>query len=166
MSDKTKVKYVSDVEVMDSDVAVKRPFKISKENKRRYVRLEISSPVSLRNLKENIGMLSDEKLYNLEGYILNISAGGVLVEIKEQVNEQDFVLMKFTLQDVETISNVLGIVKRADMEADYTLAGIEFVSKDLLMDRLSEAELELLESKVSNFHESVQETLAQYFYKK
>ena len=166
MGDKTKVKYVSDVEITDTDIAVKRPFKISKENKRRYVRLEISSPVSLRNLKDNIGLIPDSKLYNMEGYILNISAGGVLVEIKETVAEEDFVLMKFTLQDVETISNVLGIVKRTDVESDYTLAGIEFVSKDLLMDRLSQAELELLESKVSNFHDSVQKTLAEYFYKK
>ena len=166
MSDKTKVKYVSDLEVTDSDVAVKRPFKISKENQRRYIRLEISSPVSLRNLKDNIGMIPNDKLYNMEGYILNISAGGVLVEIKETVAEQDFVLMKFTLQDIETISNVLGIVKRAEVEADYTLAGIEFVSKDHLMDRLSQAEIDLIESKVSNFHDSVQKTLTQYFYKK
>ena len=33
MSDKTKVKYISDIEIDDSDVLVKKPFKLKKENK-------------------------------------------------------------------------------------------------------------------------------------
>lgn len=165
MTDKTKVKYVSDVLIEDDDVQIKRPFKIKNENKRRFVRLEISSPLKLRNIKEDFQMMSDEKLYDMEGLILNISAGGLLAEIEKAVSEEDFLLMKFTIQDELTIENVLGVVKRVETEDMFSLAGIEFVEPKILLDRFSTPEIELLQEKIYNFHDSVHETLSRYISK-
>ena len=165
MNDKTKHKHISDVAVLDKEMQVKKPFKISNENRRRFIRLEISSPVALRNIKDALGMVPNEELYNMNGVILNISSGGVLVELEEVLAENDFVLMKFTMQDVETIENVLGSVKRVDTQDDFHLAGIEFVTPESLEDKLSHAELDLIKGKINNFNAMVQETLGKYLYK-
>ncbi len=166
MSDKTKVKYISDVDIDDTDVLVKKPFKVQKENKRRFVRVEISAPVSMRNLKDNLMQITDDEIYSIEGTIFNISANGVLVEMQEKVSEKDFVLMKFTIQDVETLDSVLGVVKRIDTEDTGNLVGIEFLSPGALKDRLSKPEIELLQENISNFNDSIHDTLEKYFYKK
>ncbi len=166
MSDKTKVKYISDIEIDDSDVLVKKPFKLQKENKRRFVRVEISAPISIRNLKDKLENIDDEMTYTIEGTILNISANGVLIDINEAVAERDFLLMKFTIQDTESIDSVLGIVKRIDIDEKSNLVGIEFLSPELLKDRLSQPEIEILQENVTNFHDSIHETLENYLFKK
>lgn len=166
MSDKTKVKYISDIDIDDSDVLVKKPFKLKKENKRRFVRIEISAPVSIRNLKNDISQITNEPMYTIDGTIMNISANGVLVEMKETLAEDDFLLMKFTVQDVESIDSVLGLVKRIDIEKGYNLVGIEFLSPKALKDRMSQPEIELLEENISNFNDKIHTTLEKYIYKK
>ncbi len=166
MSDKTKVKYISDIDIDDSDVLVKKPFKLQKENQRRFVRVEISAPISIRNLKNKIESIDDETSYTIEGTILNISANGVLVDIAEVVTELDFLLMKFTIQDTESIDSVLGMVKRIDVDGESNLVGIEFLSPELLKDRLSQPEIEILQENVTNFHDSIHETLENYLFKK
>lgn len=166
MSDKTKVKYVSDIDITDSDVLVKKPFKLKTENQRRFVRIEISAPVSIRNLKDDVYKISDDVKYTIEGTIFNISANGVLVEMKETVSENDFLLMKFTIQNVETIDSVLGLVKRIDIEKENNLVGIEFLSPNALKDRFSQPEIELLQENISNFNDSIHDTIEKYLYKK
>ena len=166
MSDKTKVKYVSDIDITDSDVLVKKPFKLRTENQRRFVRIEISAPVSIRNLKDDVYKISDDVKYTIEGTIFNISANGVLVEMKETVSENDFLLMKFTIQNVETIDSILGLVKRIDIEKENNLVGIEFLSPNALKDRLSQPEIELLQENISNFNDSIHDTIEKYLYKK
>ncbi len=166
MSDKTNVKYISDIELSDSDLLVKKPFKVQQENKRRFIRIEISAPVTMRNLKDNINDIINEEVYTISGTIFNISASGVLVELKETIALQDYVLMKFTIQDSETIDSVLGVVKRIDREDAINLVGIEFVTPNCLKDQLSQPEIELLEENISNFNEGIHETIEKYIYKK
>ena len=166
MSDKTKVKYVSDIDIDDSDVLVKKPFKLKKENQRRFVRIEISAPVSIKNLRDDINNITDDAVYTIEGTIFNISANGVLVEMQETVEVEDFLLMKFIIQDVETIDSVLGLVKRVDVENNNNLVGIEFLSPNILQDRFSQPEIELLEENIKNFNDKIHETLKKYLYNK
>ncbi len=165
MKTKEKVKFVRDVETMDMEMAVRKPFRIDRENKRRFIRLEISSPMSMKKIKDAVGNFWPEGDWHvINGTILNISAGGVLVEIDQPVLEGDIVSMHFTLQDVECLNNILGLVKRVDGEEGFFLAGIEFITRDYLVDLFSGGELDLLPRNLSNFNESVREVLNKYVY--
>ena len=165
MTDTSKIKYVSDFPVVDKEIKVRKPFKISEEDQRRFIRLEISAPLSLKNIWEYLKNNTHfEDLLEINGNILNISAGGVLIELEQPLTEDDIILMKFTLQDVETMSNVLGLVKRADHDDGLHLAGIEFLTMEKLRDRLSQAEYDLLADKTESFEEQVNKTLSKYLY--
>jgi hypothetical protein len=166
MKDIDKTKFVSDVDVDDKGIKARPPFKLATENQRRFVRLEISAPVKLRKVKDVCGNFWPRGTgFTLEGVILNISPGGVLVEIDQPLNEGDIVSMTFTLQGNVTLENVLGAVKRADRDEEVFLVGIEFVNRNYLMDTLSQAELDLLAEDLSGFEETVQEVLQKYLYR-
>lgn len=166
MKDTTRVKFVTDVDVEDTEIKVRRPFRLDKENQRRFVRLEISSPMSLNKIKDIFGNFWPAgEGYTIDGDILNISAGGVLVEIDQPLNEGDIVTMRFSLQGAETLDNVLGIVKRVDQDESCYLVGIEFIGRDYLLDKLSKGELEMLSENLSNFTQKVQDVLKKYIYR-
>jgi len=161
-----KTRHVKDTGADKSVVCARRPFKVSQEDKRRFIRLEISSPMSLRKLKDREGQYrSHEDWQVIHGMILNISASGVLVDLDQAVDEGDVVSMHFTLQEVEGLDNVLGLVKRIDIDAEGCLAGIEFISREWLTDHFSQAELELLGDEHTNFDRSVREVLSRYIYR-
>ena len=164
MKDSSKVRFVEDVDVDSAPVAVRKPFKLMKDNQRRYVRLEITSPVSLKKIKDIFGSFwpnGDE--YSIDGHILNISSGGVLVEIDQPLNEGDLVLIRMTVQGVQTVDNILGLAKRCEA-ADETayLVGIEFITKKHLIDLLSQAEAETIDPACCDFHERIKQVLQQY----
>ncbi len=165
MKKDSKARFVSDVDLSTSAVKARKPFKVSNDNQRRFVRIEISSPMAMRRLKDIFGNFwPSEERYLIEGTILNISAGGVLVEIDQPLNEGDIVSMRFRLQEVEDLHNVLGLVKRSEQDADYYLSGIEFITAQQLQDKLSRAELDLLGDNINDFQGSVQKALEKYLY--
>ena len=160
-SDKTK--HVRDIEATTDTLTTRRPFQVKREEKRRFIRLEISSPMSLQKIKDGGGNYWPQGDWHvIHGMILNISAGGILVDLDQAVDTGDVVSMSFTLQDVEGVDNVLGLVKRADCEPEGCLAGIQFISKDVLVDHFSQAELDLLADGYSNFDRSVRQVLDKY----
>ncbi len=165
MKDTQKTKFISDVDVDSHRMKARRPFKVSSENHRSFIRLEIMSPMSMCRVKDIFGHYwSEDDNEKISGVILNISASGVLVELTERLNEGDIVSMTFTLQGVEEVGNVLGIVKRADDEEDYQLVGIEFTRKENLSDTLTNVELEMLGEGFNNFQDTVQNVLRKYVY--
>ena len=165
MNDESRIKFITEVEV-DGKIRVKKPLKLGRDNQRLYVRLNISSPMSLGTIKDVSGNYSPEVgQYPINGQILNISAGGVLVDLEEPVLEGDIVAMRFSLENMEPLEGILGLVKRCDKEDTSALVGIQFVNRDDLTDMLSQAELELLETEFSHFHERVQVVLSRYVYR-
>ena len=86
MKTTSKTKFISDVNMEDKKITSRRPFPVRQENQRRYVRLEISSPMDLRRIKDIFGNFwPNDDGDMVHGSILNISAGGVLVEGKGDV---------------------------------------------------------------------------------
>ncbi len=166
MNSRSKEKFVSDVNVQERDVMARRPFSVQEEDNRRFVRIEISSPVSMNTIKDAFGNFSAEVSSPvIEGTILNISPSGVLIEIDQPLSERNIVSMKFTMQDCEPVNNVLGLVKRCDCDEGMTLVGIEFIDRSMLEDYLSEAEMTLLSSKLASFSDSVVQVLERYLYR-
>ena len=159
-------KFISEVPAEDTDVLVRKPFRVERDDKRRFVRLQISSPMSMKKIKDiGGGFWPEGDWHVIHGYILNISAGGVLVELEQAVSEGDVVSMQFTLQEVEQIDNVLGLVKRVDGVDDCFIAGIEFITRDYLQDHFSGGEIDLLAGEMTNFDESVRGVLNKYVYR-
>lgn len=166
MKTSPKVRFVQEVETPERHVAVRKPFRLENQEQRKFVRLQISSPLSLRRIRDLLGNFWPEgEPAPLEGLILNISAGGVLVELDQPLREGDIVCMRFTIQDVEHLECVLGLVKRADVEDRAHLAGIEFISREYLADLLSRAEMDLLSRNMTGFDESVRTLLNKYIHR-
>ncbi len=167
MNQTPKIRFVSDVDVHERRIDIRPPFRIDRENQRRFVRLEIQSPISVRRVKDDLGNFwPDENSYQFDGEILNISAGGVLVDLEQPLGENDVLSMRFSLQQQVTVQNVLGIVKRVERDDSHYLVGIEFISRNRLDDRLSDSELVLLTEQYGDFQQCVQEVLRNYLYTK
>lgn len=167
MSD-PRLKIISDVEAGDDVLSVKSPFRLHKEEKRRYIRLEISEPIDLAILKDDVaGYWPEGDGPKYDGSILNLSAGGVLVISNSPVKEGMLVLLKICLQDIEVLDNIIGLVKRVDDDEDgERLIGIEFISREYLKDVFSSSEIEFLPENVTSFSEQLKKTLNKYVYYK
>jgi hypothetical protein len=164
MNSTQRTKFVREVDTETDELTVKKPFKVERDEKRRFIRLEISSPMSMKRIKDTTGGYWPQGENRvIEGTILNISAGGVLVDLQEMVEEGDVVAMHFTLQEVETLDDVLGLVKRVDPDAEAVTAGIQFITRDYLSDLFSQAEMDLLPKRYGNFDDSVRQVLNRYF---
>ena len=163
MAIQEKVNFIHELPADSPAVVVREPFAVSDENRRRFVRIEISSPMTMRKLRNAAGQIwPDGEWHIINGTILNISAGGVLVEVDQQLQETDLVSLHFIMQDVEPLSDVLGQVMRAEREEDGYLIGIKFVTKKALLDTLSQSELDLLPATLNEFGQSVRAALEKY----
>lgn len=165
MKEQPKVRFVREVETKDNQMSVRKPFRVEKDNQRRFVRLEISSPITLKKVRDSLGNFwASGDWHQIHGRILNISAGGVLVELDQTLSEGDVVVMQFTVQDVEYLSDVLGIVKRADLDEGFCLAGIQFIDREFLKDVLSRAQLEVMAPQFDSFDDGIRSLLNRYMY--
>lgn len=158
-----ETKLAQEIEMQNDTLDVARPFKLQKDERRRYVRLEISSPMEMRKIKDIGGRFwpsGEPRVVN--GLILNMSASGVLLEVTEPVNEGDVVVMQFILQEVEQLDHVLGLVKRADYDGEAYLIGIEFITRNDLRDSFTELEMTELAPDMTDFDETVRTVLNKY----
>jgi hypothetical protein len=163
MASRDKVKFIQEVPATDAMVAARRPFEVRSENRRRFVRIEISSPMTLRKIRDTNGRLWPEGEWHvINGSILNISDGGVLVEVDQQLLETELVSLHFIMQDVEPLSDVLGQVMRSDQDDDGFLVGIKFITLQSLSDRLTQAELDLLPKSLTEFQSCIKGALEKY----
>lgn len=165
MKHATRTKYFSDIDVHERQQS-RKPFRIEKDNQRRFVRLEISSPIALKKIKDSVGgFWPDGTTFSIDGTILNVSPGGVLIETEQPLGEHEIVAMRFTLQGDETLDYVLGMVKRSEKMDDFYLSGIEFIHRRHLEDKLSQGEIDMLSDKLADFQEMVQQVLTKYITK-
>jgi len=163
MNTTQRTRFVREIDTEQGEVTVHKPFKLDNEEHRRFIRLEISSPMSMKRIKDATGGYWPEgENHVIEATILNISAGGVLVDLQEAINEGDVVVMHFTLQNVEKLEDILGLVKRVDQDEEMVTAGIQFITRDYLKDLFSHAEVDLLPSGYCDFDETVRQVLNKY----
>jgi hypothetical protein len=163
MTQKSRTRFISDVDVTQDNVVALKPLVLSRDNNRRYVRLTISSPIAFSRIKDIFGNFTPEcGDYPIDGTILNISEGGLLAEMDEPLNEGDIVAMRIIMEKVEPLEGVLGLVKRCDHEDECNLVGIQFVRREELIDQLSQGEIELLSDRLDHFDQTVRLLLNRY----
>ncbi len=163
--DDSRTKIISDIEAGENVVSVRSPFRLYKDQTRRYIRLEISEPIEYAVLKDESGGFwpqGDGPAFR--GNILNLSAGGVLIESNDPVAEGALVVISMSLQEVEELDGIVGLVKRAVSDNGQWLVGIEFVPNEYLQDGLSAAELDVIPENLTSFDERLSNVLSRYVY--
>ncbi len=158
-----RTKFVNEVETVEEISGVRGPFKIEEKQQRKFIRLNISAPMSLQTLRDNNGGFwpeGEERV--VQGLILNISAGGVLVDLNEAIGNGDVVAMRFVMQDTESVDDVLGLVKRVDSSPEGCITGIQFITREQLSDIFSQAEIDLIPDTFKAFDESVRTVLEKF----
>ncbi len=166
MKQPKKSKFVTEHEIQGKEQEVRSPFKVTQDTRRRFVRVEITSPLYIQRIKGSDGAFWPEgQGQPIAGSILNISMGGVLVDLENQVKPGDLVTLRFNLQGEIILQNVLGLVKRSEESEGKYLTGVEFVDRKKLVDKLSGAELELLSDDIDGFDDNVRKVLKKYLEK-
>lgn len=163
MKDDKQNKFITEHEVQDSGKKVLPPFELSEDDKRQFIRVEIVSPLFIQRIRSVEGDFWPEgQGQPVEGSIINLSVGGILIVLDDPFSPGDIVALRFNLQGEVIVENVLGLIKRSEnLEGSY-LTGIEFVDRNKLEDILSEAELNILPLEFSGFDTSVKKTLQKY----
>lgn len=160
MKESKRAKFVTEHDLLEKEPQVRSPFKVTQDTRRKFIRVEISSPLSLHLMKGAEGNLwPNGQRQPIAGTILNISLGGLLVDLEQSVQHGDIVTLKFNLQGEVILQNVLGLVKRSEASEGKYLTGIEFVERETLSDRLSESELEMLSDEIGGFDDNVRKVL-------
>ncbi|MCK4427584.1 MAG: PilZ domain-containing protein [candidate division Zixibacteria bacterium] len=140
----------------------KSPFPIRSSQGRKYVRIEITSPVDFRLLISKRGRirLSKDKC---SGKIMNLSCGGILLESGEALPEGTFVLLSLNLNGVVVLEGVLGKIKRVEPTEDGEyLVGVEFCLGEELERFASKEQIEKLPVKVGSFNHKLKEIISGY----
>ncbi|MFQ6031850.1 MAG: PilZ domain-containing protein, partial [Candidatus Zixiibacteriota bacterium] len=140
----------------------KTPFPIRSSQGRKYVRIEIASPIDFRLLSLKRGGIRLSKNRS-SGKILNLSCGGILLESREAIPEETFLLLSLNLNGLVVLEGVLGKTKRVEPTGggEY-LVGVEFCSRDELENFASKEQIEELPVKVASFDHKLKEIVSGY----
>ena len=137
----------------------------AKSNKRRFVRLDIFSPVNFATViveaDRRVRLHPEKKA----GILLNLSAGGVLLSTTDPASEGELVLMKFDIKGFDALTNVLGKVKRVEeREEGEKLIGVEFLSVENLPDPEIALGLSRLVGTPNEFNQILSRTISRYVF--
>ena len=72
--------------------------------------------------------------------------------------------MSLSIEGCEQIDNILGMVKRTEIDSGGYLVGIESITREKLWDIMSKEEIALLPENMASFTERLQSLLNQYIY--
>jgi len=161
-----KPKFITEHELQGKEQQVHSPFKVTQDTRRRFVRVEITSPLFLQRIKgADGGFWPEGQGQPITGSILNISMGGVLVDLEDPIKTGDIVILRFNLQGEVILQNVLGLVKRSEESEGKYLTGVEFIDRESLADKMSDAEMDLLPGDIDGFDDNVRKVLKKHIEK-
>jgi c-di-GMP-binding flagellar brake protein YcgR len=145
-------------------IEVKRESDTRREQRRKYVRLNISEDINFRILESqdsDMAGLSPE----FQGSLLNISAGGFLFETEKKVTSDSLLIIKFKLKDHYSLENILAVIKRVEQSSEgLSLVGAEFITRENNADYGLEKLGDYLPQGTGTFDENLQRLIVQYIY--
>jgi len=145
-----------------SSPAERMPFAVGTSDGRKYVRLELSSPVEFHVLTCDKGKL---KLFRGKGSaeILNLSQGGMLLVTESAVPSDGFLIVSLNLNGLVVLDGVLGKIKRVEPsgEGDF-LVGLQFAVEEELEKLTSSEEIRRLPVKVTSFKHKISQIISSY----
>jgi c-di-GMP-binding flagellar brake protein YcgR len=136
-----------------------------KSQRRRYVRLDITSPVEVKLLVPASPNNPTPGLIPFRGEVLNVSAGGLLLESEESMPEESFVVMDFQMNGTDSLTGVVGKIKRCEVDGESRhLLGVEFCSEDDIRDNCPQDCQKLLGVACASFDEKVRTLINKYVF--
>ena len=144
---------------------VQKPFTVYQHKRRKYIRLDVNSPIKFKIFNPpNLDLDLNDK-YASQGIVLNISGGGVLMETDYQVHEEDYLVMEITLMDADCLTGIIGKVKRVDDgEKERPLVGVEFMTPEQLQEEMPEEILDSIGEEIFSFDEQLRKMLLKYVF--
>jgi len=135
--------------------------------RRRWVRLEIFSPVILHQLIiDEAGQSVKRSGHEKSAMILNISGGGVLLSTFDSLSEGDYLLMKFEIKGFDALADVLGKAKRVEHCPDgENLIGIEFLTPSNLDEDWLSNQLKGMVEDPLGFSERLHSLVSRYVFR-
>jgi c-di-GMP-binding flagellar brake protein YcgR len=139
----------------------------SSSEKRRYVRLEIFSPVEFSAV-----VVEDDKRVRLHpdkkaGILLNLSGGGALISTTDSVDADSLLLMKFNIKGFDSLANILCRVKRVEESEDgECLFGVQFLTVEELDDPEVAAGLSRLTAHPEGFETGISRLISRYVFQR
>ncbi len=147
------------------DFEVRPPFQIMEDNRRRFIRIDIDEPITFTTIKSaEGGFWPAGDGPGGTGEILNISAGGILMYTAEPIMEQAVLLMSLHIEECEVIDNILGLVKRIEIDSGGYLVGVESITREKLENHLDSLQIAQLPTTMASFTERLQTLLNRYIY--
>ncbi len=138
-----------------------------KPQKRRYVRLDVFSPVAFNSIVVEIDKRVRLHPEKKAGVLLNLSGGGVLISTTDRATEGEFVLMKFDIKGFDALTNVLGKVKRVEScEDGECLVGIEFIAIERVDDPVVANGLSRLADHPKEFAQGLSRLISRYVFQR
>lgn len=133
---------------------------------RRFVRIEVSSPVSFVPFRLPLaGPVDTSQICN--GRVLNISGGGLLLETAAWVEPADYLLLRIGLFENCHLERVVGRVKRMESTGSgECLLGIEFLTREMLHQLTAELPDGYMPAEAGAFDEKLRELLSKQIFTK
>ncbi len=130
--------------------------------RRRYVRLDITSQIDLKLI---VSEPEQGGFIPFCGEVLNVSAGGVLIESEEAMPEDAYVMMEFELNGSDRISGVVGRIRRCETESDSShLIGVEFCTSEDIAQKCPLECKKLLDEEYCSFDDKVRQLINRYVF--
>ena len=96
------------------------------------------------------------------GEILNLSEGGILLEVSQTVPEGVLLSMNLPLEGSGSLGGVLGLVKRVEEDEEKFLIGVEFCGTKRLKEFFKGKKFSLTAQNLKSFPEKIKESIEKY----
>ena len=142
------------------------PVRARRVQRRQFVRIELSRPLMYAVLPAGPGAdPSVESLTWHESKTINISGGGILMPVHDEMTAGDRLLLRIRFfADVGLPLAVIAICRRTEPGEKSKRAGIEFLRADHLPKHLSSQQIARLPESVTFFDQTAQNKLVNYIF--
>lgn len=146
---------------------IKMPRRLSRVQRRRFVRVELLKPVSFTPVDEIKWEDNwEEKAKWHDAVCINVSGGGMLLESSQKIEDEKIILLKTVFFfEVGLPLTIAAVCRRMFSENGRFLAGVEFLLPDRLKRFFRTEELNRLPESVHMFDHRAQARLESHVFK-
>ena len=144
------------------------PDGVRRVQRRRFVRIDISEDILYAIAPQpNAPVRMGDFLKWHTGNGLNLSGGGVLLRVSEEVDRNDIILMKVpTFGALRLPEIVASICRRVEPDGDQFRCGLEFAEVNIMRDFFPPRYLRRLPRSVNDFNHHIQAILVDHVFRR
>ncbi|MEA3296434.1 MAG: flagellar brake protein [candidate division Zixibacteria bacterium] len=145
-----------------------QPRHVRRVQRRQFVRIDIWEPIEYARIITLKGEENYEEHLNwCRTTTINMSGGGILLKLTENIDVQDKLLLKVgCFPEVGLPAIVAGICRRIVIINDKDVGGVEFLTSDVLTEHFRNDELKRLPKSIKGFDHQVQNQLVNFIFQR